>query len=163
MKKLEVKIHDIIVYNDIYMAKGKWEQIPAHIIEDNDQLASGNHGYAWATDYRFEHDNLFDYFVLKLFMNMDFIFEKFYPLNIGFNEELIHMLEKARAFKTVGQTIDFDAVIDHYFDFEYEKCPDTGMYRIYNLEIDPQSYEDNIQNYIDYEIVFNDVLKEMKR
>ena len=145
------------------MAKEVVEQAPADVIEENEVLETGTDGLAYANGYRFEHFKGLDYFVIKLNACEEFVFEKFYIMNPGFNEELFDMLEAVRAFRFCDGKLDIDAVLGYDFNFHYIKYPGTNTYRIYNVRPIPMSYEFNICSHYDKREVINELMEEMKR
>lgn len=166
MTKKEFRMKDILVYpyafyGDTSMAKEVVEQAPADMIEENEQLETGTDGLAYAIGYRFEHYKGLDYFVLKLNACEEFVFEKFYAMNPGFNEELFNMLEAVRAFRFCDGKFDIDAVIGYDFNYHYIKYPGANTYRIYNVSPEPMSYEFNICCFYDKRKTIDELLERM--
>lgn len=110
---------------------------------------------AYATSYRFESCDGISYFVLRLNVCEEFLFDKYYPLNAGLNDELFNMLKKIRAIRSCDSHIYFKALLHYNFYFDFERR--ENGYIIYNVVIDEESYYYNFD--ASKQTVFADLCK----
>lgn len=174
MNKKDFSIRDILVHerilNDDLSLKEvkKWQQIPQHMIEHNmfwdyEEGTDSGDGCAHAYGYRFEHFKALDYLVVELNACEAFTFERWYPINPGFNEELFNMLEAVRAFRFHDGKFDVSRLLCHDFCFRIKKYPNTDTYRIYDVIPEPMSYEFNICCYYEKNKIVSELMEQMDR
>lgn len=151
-------------YGSIFIAKNESNQVPKDIMDKCPWDTKGyqGDGLAYSIGYRFESDGKYDYFVLQLNACEMFIFEKFYIMNAGMNDELLELLEEAKAIRLAGGTVDFEDLLLRDFHFLYREIGEDA-YEIYNLFLDYDAYDRNIRDCYNPDTIFDDVIKEVRK
>lgn len=145
-----------IVYVDIrHDVEWKMDYIPDYVFSIPTFKDETSY-VAYASSYRFESCDGVSYFVLRLNVCEEFLFDKYYPLNDGLNDELFNMLKKIRAIRSCDSHIYFKALLHYNFYFNFEQ-QENGYYIIYNVRIDEDSYYYNFDT--SKETVFADFCK----
>lgn len=148
----------------------KFDSIPAEIFEDAVEVHTDDFDegtcISHATDYRFEFTEGIYYFVLKLEVN-SLTFEKYYPMNLGANDELYSMLISARAVRLFDTKVDFSVLLRYCFNFDYT-CYDD-KYHIFNIRVQKESYERAFDDNNALDVAFSSprigecILRELRR
>lgn len=133
------------------------KQIPEYVIENNELLNTDNNYVSYAISYRFETYKTIKYLAVTLDVADDFVFEKFYAMNPGFNDELLRMLERTRAIRLSDGTVDFSRLLYYNFQFRYKKYKNQNSYRIYHVEAEEDTYPENILAFYDPDTIFDDL------
>lgn len=142
-----------IVYVDIRDdVEWKMDYIPDYVFSTPSFKDEGLY-VAYASSYRFESCDGICYFVLRLNVCEEFLFDKYYPMNAGLNDELYNMLKKIRAIRSCDGHIYFKALLNYNFCFYFEHR--ENGYTIYNVDIDEESYYYNFDT--SKETVFSDL------
>lgn len=113
---------------------------------------------------RFQTYDGIKYFVILFQIdkhNGAFDFEKWYPMNKGYNEELIKLLLALKGVhrrpsfmpKDIATDVDFDNVKDYEYDIYYQKDWKEDCYNIVAIEPQEESYS-SIEVFVDFDELF---------
>lgn len=107
------------------------------------------------------------YLVLTLQIDTEdsaFIIDKWYPMNNGYNDELIELLAEVRMLhrgwkknkpRDIESQIDFENLFDYEYDITYRKDCDKDYYHI--ISVKPQdNYRDNLSVFMNLKELFCD-------
>lgn len=119
---------------------------------------------AIVNETRFQTYEGIKYFVILFQIDKDegaFEFEKWYPMNKGYNEELIKLLLALKAVhrrpsfmpKDIATDVDFDNVKDYEYDIYYQKDWKEDCYNIVAIEPQEESYS-SIEVFVDFNKLF---------
>jgi hypothetical protein len=144
-----------VTKNTMYLEEGRemGELVPMH-------LYTGNN-CANACGYHFDTIDDIHYFVIT-FEELEFCFNKYYPMDRGMNQELWDMLLKARAVRFTDGKIDFNALMMYVFNFEVKLIRSANGFLIYDVDIQQDSYYANVDTFNQRDSVFEAIIEEHK-